>query len=137
LGGLSGSVQRAELCSGRIPPVRATGARVALRGPDAVAAPLFLPISGGKSMRNLLALLAMALITLAVLGWYLNWYKISSTPSSGGHRQVEIDLNTPKIGHDVEKGGEKVRKMLEKNSKKDTKNAAEPQKTEPILPASN
>jgi hypothetical protein len=92
-------------------------------------------------MRNLLALLAVALITLVALGWYLEWYHISSTPANGGHRQVNIDFNTPKIGHDVEKGvekgGEKIRKMLEKTSKKDTVDTTEAPKKEPITPASN
>jgi hypothetical protein len=76
-------------------------------------------------MRNLLAFLAAAVLTFLGLGWYLDWYRISSVPEAGGHRKVEIDLNTPKISADVEKGEEKVRKMLEKNSKKDA--AASPE----------
>jgi len=88
-------------------------------------------------MRNLLALLAIALITLVALGWYLDWYKITSTPGTGGHRQVNIDLNTSKIGQDVEKGEEKIHKLLEKKSKKDTENTTPVQKNAPPAPASN
>jgi hypothetical protein len=72
-------------------------------------------------MRNLLAFLAAALLTFAALGWYLDWYNVTSTPLSGGHREVKINLNTPKIGEDFEKGGQKVRQMLEKTEKKDKK----------------
>jgi hypothetical protein len=85
-------------------------------------------------MRNLLALAAIALITFAALGWYLDWYHISSTPASEGHRRVNIDVNTTKIGHDVEKGGEKVRKILETHNKKDAEPKADskdPPKSEP------
>ncbi len=76
-------------------------------------------------MRNLLALVAIALLTFVALGWYLDWYQVSSEPASGGHRQVNIDLNNPKIGEDFEKAGKKVRQLLEKNSSKDGKDGKE------------
>jgi hypothetical protein len=137
LGSPTGSKRFFALCSGPPLAVRATGFPGEARRRASAARRFFLYETGGKPMRNLLALLAVALITLVALGWYLDWYKISNTPANGGHRQVNIDLNTPKIGHDVEKGGEKIRKMLEKNSKKDTVDPAEAVKKEPILPASN
>jgi hypothetical protein len=77
-------------------------------------------------MRNLLAFLAAALLTFVVLGWYLDWYKVSSAPASGGHREVKINVNTPKIGEDFEKGGQKVREMLEKGGNKDKKDKKSP-----------
>ncbi len=87
-------------------------------------------------MRNLLAFLAAAVITVAVVGWYLNWYKISTT-SGDGRREVKIDLNTPKIGADIEKGGQTLRNALEKAGKKDSP-PADPSKTaNPITPAAN
>jgi hypothetical protein len=70
-------------------------------------------------MRNLLAFLAAALITFLGLGWYLEWYKVSSTPASDGHREVHIDINTNKIGQDLDKGEKKVRDALGKKSKAD------------------
>jgi hypothetical protein len=68
-------------------------------------------------MRNLLAFFAAALLTFAGLGWYLDWYTISSSPEPDGHRQVNINLNTDKIEQDLEKGSQKVRNLLEKGKK--------------------
>jgi hypothetical protein len=66
-------------------------------------------------MRNLLALLAFAVLVFAGAGWYLGWYKIGSTPSADGHRNINVDLNTPKIKDDLNKGKEKLRDILTKN----------------------
>jgi hypothetical protein len=84
-------------------------------------------------VRNLLAFLAAALIAFLGLGWYLDWYKVSSAPSTGGHRQVKIDINANKIGEDLDKGSKKVRSALEKNAKKEgaADQAAEKKKPAP------
>src|SRR5688572_9564605 len=66
-------------------------------------------------MRNLLALGGAALLVFAGLGWYLGWYKVQSTPTADGQRRIESDLNTNKIKQDVDKGKDKVRKMLSKD----------------------
>ncbi|HEY1375923.1 MAG TPA: hypothetical protein VGF55_03980 [Gemmataceae bacterium] len=73
-------------------------------------------------MRNLLALLGAALVTFLAIGWYLDWYHI--TPRAGatpGHRSVEIDINSKKIGEDVHKGVEAVEQkghqLLDKDGK--------------------
>ena len=63
-------------------------------------------------MKNLLALGAAGVIGFAGIGWYLGWYKIQTTPTADGHRQISIDLNTPKIKEDVGKGKEKLRDYL-------------------------
>ena len=63
-------------------------------------------------MRNLLALLAAGVLVFAGLGWYLGWYKISNTPAADGHRQISIDLNTPKIKEDLSKGESKLHDAL-------------------------
>jgi hypothetical protein len=81
-------------------------------------------------MRNLLAFLAAALLTFLGLGWYLDWYSVSTTSASGGHRQVKIDINAPKIGEDFEKGGQKVKEMIEKAGNKGSGGSSEPQKKE-------
>jgi hypothetical protein len=62
-------------------------------------------------MRNLLALAAAALIGFAGIGWYLGWYKFQTEKTSTG-RHISIDLNTPKIRDDVNKGREKLRDFL-------------------------
>jgi hypothetical protein len=64
-------------------------------------------------MRNLLALLGAALVAVAVVGWYLDWYKIQTEPGSAGHREVKIDINGPKIKQDLGKGREKLRDAIE------------------------
>jgi hypothetical protein len=64
-------------------------------------------------MKNLLALLGALVVSFAVVGWYLDWYKFQSTTDSAGHRQVNIDLNTKKINEDIHKGAEKVEKVIE------------------------
>jgi hypothetical protein len=67
-------------------------------------------------MRNLLALLALALLVFAGVGWMLGWYNIQSTSDSSGHRQIHIDVNTPKITQDLNKGREKLRDILSQDT---------------------
>jgi|RhiMetdeSRZDD1v2_1073273.scaffolds.fasta_scaffold238523_1 hypothetical protein len=62
-------------------------------------------------MRNLLALAAAGLIGFAGIGWYLGWYRFHTEPTATG-RQIQIDLNTPKIKDDVSRGREKLRDFL-------------------------
>jgi hypothetical protein len=74
-------------------------------------------------MRNFLALLAAAFLTLAGVGWYLGWYEVLVQPGSGGHHRVDIDVNIPKIQEDWTKGEEKGKKKLQEvleTSKKKT-----------------
>src|SRR4051794_5930394 len=66
-------------------------------------------------MRNLLALVGAAVVTFCVLGYSLGWFTIQSTPGSDGHRQVNIDVNTPKIVHDIKEGEEAAQNYLKKN----------------------
>lgn len=85
-------------------------------------------------MRNLLALLALAALTVVGLGYKLDWYKVQSTPSTEGHQKVNIDINTQKISADVhkgaERGAEKIQELLDKNHSEETAGAAEPKKTD-------
>jgi hypothetical protein len=68
-------------------------------------------------MRNLLAFLAAVCLTVAVSGWYLGWYTVETPPSVQGHRNVNIEINTVKIGEDIQRGSERLQDLL-----KDTKN---------------
>jgi hypothetical protein len=78
------------------------------RGPDIV------PFSErGEKMRNLLALLALVLLLVAGLGWYLDWFKVKSQPAEAGHHNVSIDIDKKKITQDIQKGEEKLHQMLE------------------------
>ncbi len=54
-------------------------------------------------MRNLLALAAALVLIFLGLGWYFDWYRIKTTTTEDGHRQINIDLNTDRIKSDVGK----------------------------------
>lgn len=63
-------------------------------------------------MRNMLAFFAMLLLTLATVGWYLDWYRVRGTPAPDGHRSVTVDLNTKKIGEDLHKAEQQIQQKL-------------------------
>lgn len=81
-------------------------------------------------MRNLLAFLAAATLTVAGIGWYLDWYKIQSTPTAPGRRNVNIDIDSKKIEEDVhkgvQKGEEKLQDVLDKKRSEAGSSASEP-----------
>jgi hypothetical protein len=64
-------------------------------------------------MRNLFALLGAALLTFVVVGWYLDWYKVKTEPDASGHREVNIDINGPKIKEDLHKGRERLQQAID------------------------
>jgi hypothetical protein len=67
-------------------------------------------------MRNMLAFLAAATLTVAGVGWYLDWFKLHSVPAESGHRQLSIDFDTSKIKHDVHQAEKKIEtKLADKN----------------------
>jgi len=68
-------------------------------------------------MRNLLALLGAVLVTFAVVGWYRGWYQVTTEPEPGGHREVKIDINGPKIGNDLQQGTQKLEHAIENKVK--------------------
>ena len=67
-------------------------------------------------MRNFLAFLGAAILTLLGVGWYLGWYKIERQPSTPGHPRLQVDIDQDKIGKDVKKGAEKVKDAIDKNT---------------------
>jgi len=69
-------------------------------------------------MRNLLALLAAAVLVFAGVGWYLNWFKVQSVSEAFGHRSVNIDIDSHKISDDLHKGEAKVQQAIEKEQHK-------------------
>jgi hypothetical protein len=76
-------------------------------------------------MRNLLALLGAAAVAFIAVGWYLDWYKVRTTPTASGHREVNIDFNGPKIKDDLSKGEQKLRGVLQGSGKKAPENAVQ------------
>jgi hypothetical protein len=85
-------------------------------------------------MRNLLALLGAAIVSFALVGWYLDWYKLRRTPAEDGHHSVNIDIDRGKIGKDLQRGGERLHDVIER-SKRDSSTPApkEPSSTLPPL----
>jgi hypothetical protein len=67
-------------------------------------------------VRNLLALAAALVLAFIVVGWFRGWYQVSSKPGASG-REYDVNLNSPKITQDLEKGEEKVRDLLNKKVK--------------------
>lgn len=75
-------------------------------------------------MRNLLAFVAAAVLTFLGVGWYLDWYRVKSSPADTGHHRMDIDINGEKIIQDVQKGVEKGEKKLQ--NALDKKGSTEP-----------
>jgi hypothetical protein len=69
-------------------------------------------------MRNLLAFLAAVCLTVAVSGWYLGWYTVESPPAPSGRRNVNIEINTVKIGADIQRGSERLQDLLKEGKDK-------------------
>jgi hypothetical protein len=69
-------------------------------------------------MRNLLAFLAAVCLTVAVSGWYLGWYTVESPPAPQGRRNVNIEINTVKIGEDIHRGSERLQDLLKESKTK-------------------
>ena len=67
-------------------------------------------------MRNTLALVGLGVVSIIGIGWYLDWYKVKTGPAEDGHRNISIDVNTPKIAQDLKKEEEKVRDALKKKT---------------------
>jgi hypothetical protein len=67
-------------------------------------------------MRNFLAFVGAALLTVAGIGWYLGWYEIKREPSTPGHSRLQLDIDQEKIGNDVKQGTEKIKDAIEKHA---------------------
>jgi hypothetical protein len=82
-------------------------------------------------MRNMLAFLAAAALTVVGVGWYLGWYHVSSVPTDQGKRSINIELNTTKIDADLRKGENKIHEALEnRHSGNDTAPAGSQESSE-------
>ncbi len=82
-------------------------------------------------MRNLLALLGLAVVTFFGLGWYLGWYTLAVEAGTDGKKKVHLDVDTKKIGEDAKKGLEKVEQFREEKPKPSPETAAPPAGQEP------
>jgi hypothetical protein len=85
-------------------------------------------------MRNLLAFLAAAILTFAGVGWYLDWYRIKSTPAPSGHHQLNIDVNRNKIIDDVHRGVQRGEEFLSDIQEKNRDDSSKPSSVPPAHP---
>ena len=84
-------------------------------------------------MRNILALVGAATVAFLALGWYLGWYRVSSTTSSG-QQAVNVSIDPAKITQDVKKGVERGGEIVDNLREKPP---ADPKAAQPTGPASN
>src|SRR5262249_16940830 len=63
-------------------------------------------------MRSLLTLIGAAVVTFAVVGYFLGWYRIHTAPGPEGRPQMNIDFNGTKIKEDLSKGKTKLLSVL-------------------------
>jgi hypothetical protein len=63
-------------------------------------------------MRNLLALVGLAIVLFAGVGWYCGWYTFQSTPTVTGEREFRVRVNTKEIASEVKQGAEKIEKAF-------------------------
>lgn len=85
-------------------------------------------------MRNILAIVGAAAVAFLAVGWYLGWYQVSSTATSQGPQNVQVDINPNKITEDVKKGvekGEKIVDSLREQPGADGKTSTTPPKEAP------
>ena len=75
-------------------------------------------------MRNLLAFVAAAALTVGGAGWFLDWYRVRSDPAPSGYKSLSIDINPGKIGQDLHKGERGLQRMLEGAGKGDADKGA-------------
>jgi len=63
-------------------------------------------------MKNLLALVGLAVVGFGGLGWYLGWYNLNVKSTPDGKYNVAGDVDSRKITDDVKNFGKKVGKVL-------------------------
>ena len=63
-------------------------------------------------MKNILALIGLAVVLFAGLGWYLGWYKLGVEPAADGHRKINVDVDVNKIKSDAKKGEQKIEQVI-------------------------
>ncbi len=63
-------------------------------------------------MRNILALIGLAVVGFAGLGWYFQWYSFASHTGLDGRTKYELDVDTKRIAEDAKTFGSKVSKAV-------------------------
>lgn len=74
-------------------------------------------------MRNMLALVALGLIGFAAIGWFRGWYSVITAPTASGGRNININVNSPKISDDISRSKTKLREFLTSEKEKQEGNS--------------
>ena len=82
-------------------------------------------------MRNILALIGLAVIGFAGLGWYFQWYSFASHTGLDGRTKYELDVDTKRMAEDAKTFGNKVSKAV---ASEPASNAPAPGVTGPPAP---
>lgn len=87
-------------------------------------------------MRNLLAFSAAAALTFAGVGYYLDWYHVRTGPATrDGHQNVNIDIDSVKMAHDVhhgvQEGEKKIEQIIEKQQAQSSARSSEVSRWDP------
>ena len=64
-------------------------------------------------MKNLLALVGLAVVGFGGVGWYMGWYTLKVDRSAGGEVQVNTKVNTKQVADDTENWLQQAGKFLD------------------------
>jgi hypothetical protein len=83
-------------------------------------------------MKNLISLLFLGLVIFAVVGWFQDWYSFGNVKNADGKTSVQFELDRSKIGADLSKGEDKLKKTIDGLKADDAKGAsAAPKPSDP------
>lgn len=82
-------------------------------------------------MRNLLALIGLAVVGFGGVGWYMGWYKLSVARTTDGNLQINTTVDTKKAGDELADFSKNVGAAISTHVDK----AAQDAKTAPQTPA--
>jgi hypothetical protein len=63
-------------------------------------------------MRNLLALIGLAVVALAAIGWYCEWYKLTVARTKDGQPEIKTTVNTEKVADDSSSFFKRVEQLV-------------------------
>jgi hypothetical protein len=82
-------------------------------------------------MRNLLALIGLAVVALAAIGWYCGWYKLTVTRDQSGQPEIKTTVNTDKVTDDSSSFFKRIEQLVTEKTRSGE------QKPEPASTPSN
>lgn len=74
-------------------------------------------------MKNLLALVGLAVVGFGGVGWYMGWYKVKVDRGTGGELQVHTNVDTKKVAEDSGNWLQQAGKFMETKVQKASEDA--------------